>query len=265
LFWGGDCVERMVKIQAAAAARIARHRDQVPYMSARAPRPPGRLIWDLPVRLFHWALVLAVLGSWLTHKLDAFTWHVWFGYSVLVLTASRIVWGFVGPRHARFASFVRSPAVVARHARSLVKADNADHYPGHNPMGAVMVLTFLALLLLQGSAGLFANDDIANTGPLYGYVSDATSDTLARVHKLLAKLLWVAVWIHVGAVLAYAVIRRVDLIRPMFTGRKSDPWLTSADEIAGSGLWRALLIAAACAALLYCVIVSAPEPSVILF
>lgn len=217
------------------------------------------------MRVFHWALALAVLGSWLTHKLDAFTWHVWFGYSVLVLTASRIVWGFVGPRHARFASFVRSPTVIARHARSLFKPDGAAHYPGHNPLGAVMVLAFLVLLLLQAGAGLFANDDIANTGPLYGYVSDATSDTLARVHKLLAKLLWVAVWIHVAAVLGYAMLRRVNLIGPMFTGRKHEPWLTPADEIAGSELWRALLVAAACAALLYCVIVSAPEPSLILF
>ena len=132
------------------------------------------------MRVFHWALALAVLGSWLTHELDAFTWHVWCGYCVLVLTASRIVWGFVGPRHARFASFVRSPMVIARHARSLFGPAGAAHYPGHNPLGAVMVLAFLVLLLLQAGAGLFANDDIANTGPLYGYVSDATSDTLAQ-------------------------------------------------------------------------------------
>ncbi|HJS22603.1 MAG TPA: cytochrome b/b6 domain-containing protein [Steroidobacteraceae bacterium] len=234
-------------------------------MSARASTPPGRLIWDLPVRIFHWALVLAVLGSWITHKLDAFAWHVWFGYSVLVLTSTRIVWGFVGPRHARFASFVRSPASITRHVRSLFGADTADRYPGHNPLGALMVLTFLALLTLQAGAGLFANDDIANTGPLYGYVSDATSDTLARVHKLFAKLLWFAVWTHVAAVFAYLLVRRVNLIGPMLTGRKTDPWLTPADEIAGSQLWRAVLIAAGCAAILYCVIVTAPEPSLILF
>jgi cytochrome b len=233
-------------------------------MPTRTPPPPGRLIWDLPVRIFHWALVLAVFGSWLTYKLDAFAWHVWFGYSVLVLTAARIVWGFVGPRHARFATFVRSPAVVARYARVLFKADSAARYAGHNPLGALMVLAFLALLLLQAAAGLFANDDIANTGPLYGYVSDSTSDTLARVHNWLAKLIWVAVWIHVATVLVYA-LRRVDLIRPMFTGRKTDPWLTAADEIEGSQVWRALLIAAACAATLYCVIASAPQPSIILF
>ena len=233
-------------------------------MSARASMRPGRLIWDLPVRIFHWTLALAVLGSWITHKLDTFGWHVWFGYSVLVLTAARIVWGFVGPRHARFASFVRSPVVIARYARSLFSAA-AQHYPGHNPLGAVMVLAFLALLLSQACAGLFANDDIANTGPLYGYVSDATSDKLARVHKFLAKLIWIAVWTHVTAVLGYALLRRIDLIGPMFTGRKPDRWLTPGDEIAGSQVWRALLIAAACAAILYCVIATAPEPSLILF
>jgi cytochrome b len=234
-------------------------------MSTRASTPQGRLIWDLPLRVFHWALALAVSGSWLTHKLDAFAWHVWFGYSVLVLTVSRIVWGFVGPRHARFAAFVRRPAVVARYARSLFGAGAAERYAGHNPLGALMVLAFLALLLLQACAGLFANDDIANTGPLYGYVSDAKSDSLARVHKLLAKLLWIAVWTHVIAVLGYAVLGRVNLIGPMVTGRRRDPWLTPADEVAGSQVWRALLIAAACALLLYCVIATAPEPSLILF
>lgn len=234
-------------------------------MSARQSIPPGRLIWDLPVRIFHWALALGVLGSWITHKLEAFTWHVWFGYGVLVLTAARIVWGFVGPRHARFASFVRSPPAIARYASSLLRAESAPHFAGHNPLGAVMVLAFLALLLLQACAGLFANDDIANTGPLYGYVNDATSDSLARVHKLLAKLIWIAVWLHVTAVLAYALLRRTDLIGPMFTGRKLDAWLTPQDEIAGSQVWRAVLILAVCAALLYCVIATAPEPSLILF
>jgi cytochrome b len=263
LLWGGDCVERAVKIQAAGTVRIARHLDAKCMMSA--PTPPARLIWDLPVRIFHWTLALAVLGSWITHKLEAFSWHVWFGYSVLVLTAARVVWGFVGSRHARFASFVRSPAVVARYARALVQASSPHRYPGHNPLGALMVVAFLALLLLQACAGLFANDDIANTGPLYGYVSDATSDVLSRVHKLLAKLIWIAVWTHVAAVFAYWLLRRVDLISPMFTGRKGEAWLTPADEIVGSQLWRALLIAAACAAILYCVVVTAPTPSLILF
>ena len=234
-------------------------------MSAREPLPPRRLIWDLPMRIVHWTLALAVLGSWITYKIEAFTWHMWFGYTVLVLTAWRITWGFVGPRHARFASFVRAPVAIARYARSLLQRESAQHFAGHNPLGAVMVLALLGLLLLQASAGLFANDDIPNTGPLYGYVSDTTSDALARVHNLLAKLIWIAVWIHVSAVLAYALLRRTDLIGPMFTGRKLDPWLTTGDEIAGSQLWRALLIAAVCAGILYCVIATAPEPSLILF
>ncbi len=234
-------------------------------MSARDSMPPGRLIWDLPVRIFHWTLALAVLGSWITYRIEAFNWHVWFGYTVLVLTAWRIAWGFVGPRHARFASFVRSPVAIAGYARSLLRSGSAQHFAGHNPLGALMVLALLALLLLQACAGLFANDDIANTGPLYGHVSDTTSDALARVHKLLAKLIWVAVWIHVGAVLAYALLRRTNLIGPMFTGRKLDAWLTTGDEIAASQLWRALLTAAVCAGILYCVIATAPEPSLILF
>lgn len=238
-------------------------------MTAPAPHPmpAGRLIWDLPLRLCHWLLALAVLGSWVTHKIgtQAFAWHVWFGYTVLVLTAFRVVWGFTGPRHARFSNFVRAPLSVGRYSRSLFNTGSSQRFAGHNPLGALMVLVLLTLLMGQALAGLFANDDVASTGPLYGYVSDATSDALARVHKLLAKLIWIAVWIHVAAVFAYALLQRVNLIVPMITGRKHHPWLTAGDAIGSSLLWRAVLIAAACAAILYWLIATAPAPSLILF
>ncbi len=228
--------------------------------------PAGRLIWDLPSRICHWLLALAVLGSWVTHKIgtQAFAWHVWCGYTVLVLTAFRIVWGFAGPRHARFSSFMRAPPSVGRYARSLF-SDAAQKYAGHNPLGALMVLLLLALLMAQGAAGLFANDDVASTGPLYGYVSDATSDMLSRVHTLGAKLIWIAVWAHVAAVLAYQLFKRDNLVLPMITGRKSHPWIATSDEIKSSHVWRAVLIAAACAAILCWLIATAPEPPLILF
>jgi cytochrome b len=202
---------------------------------AAPDRTKGLLIWDLPLRLFHWMLVCAVLGSWATHKIGtaAFAWHVRCGYAVIVLTAFRILWGLTGPRHARFASFVRGPSGIRRYTRSLIDGDRTQHYAGHNPLGALMVLLMLALLGAQATAGLFANDEVVSSGPLYGYVSDATSDGWSRVHRLGAKAIWIAVWLHIAAVLIHVVVRRDNLIVPMITGRKHGAWLTDDQQIAG--------------------------------
>ncbi|HKZ73102.1 MAG TPA: cytochrome b/b6 domain-containing protein, partial [Steroidobacteraceae bacterium] len=121
--------------------------------------PRTRLVWDLPVRVMHWGIVLAGIGSYVTQEIadDSFRLHVWCGYTMLVLVATRIAWGFAGPRHARFASFVRGPRAVLRYAASLVRAPHEIH-AGHNPLGGWMVLLLLAMLMAQAVSGLFAND-----------------------------------------------------------------------------------------------------------
>jgi cytochrome b len=227
----------------------------------------GALIWDLPLRLCHWLLVLAVLGCWVTYRvgIEAFNWHVWCGYAVLVLAAFRIVWGFVGPRHARFANFVRGPASIGRYARTLFNTDPTQHYAGHNPLGALMVVLILVLLGVEALTGLFANDEVVSSGPLYGYVEDATSDAWSRVHRLGAKVVWVAVWLHIAAVLSYLLVKHDNLILPMITGRKHRPWLSPGEGVASSQIWRALLTAAICAALVYWLVATAPSPSLIFF
>lgn len=224
------------------------------------------LIWDLPLRLFHWLLALAVLGSWVTHKIgaQAFAWHVRCGCTVLTLIAFRIVWGIVGPRHARFANFIRGPSTIGRYVRSMLGTASPLHYAGHNPLGALLVLLLLALLGVQAVAGLFANDEVASSGPLYGYVSDTTSDAWSRLHRLGAKLIWIAVWVHVAAVFSYLVVKRENLIAPMFTGHKHGTWL-AVEGIERSQVWRAALIAAACAAIVYWLVETAPVASLILF
>ena len=236
---------------------------------SRADRPAAsdsRLIWDLPLRLFHWLLVIAVAGAWITPKLGpaAWRWHLWFGYAALVLVMFRIAWGFAGPKHARFAGFLRGPATVAAYVRGLFGAHEV-RYAGHNPLGALMVMAFLLLLLAQGVAGLFANDEVMSTGPLYGYVDDATSDELSRLHRRLTDVLWIAVAVHLAAILLYGWLKRDDLTVPMITGRKRGAGLRADDEIAGSRPWLALMIAGLCAVLLYLVIATAPEPSIYLF
>lgn len=235
-------------------------------VNARMHEDAPRLIWDLPLRVFHWLLVLAVAGSWLTHRLGpgAFRWHQWCGYTTLVLIFFRIVWGFIGPRHARFGDFVRGPATVARYARALFRAQNPRSV-GHNPLGGLMVLFFLLLLASQGIAGLFANDEILSAGPLYGYVDDETSDALSGVHSQLSDVLWIAIGVHVIAVLLYWLVKRDNTIPAMFSGRKHGAWIGAHEEIASSKTCLALLVAGAGAALLALVVATAPEVSLLLF
>lgn len=223
-----------------------------------------RLVWDLPVRIIHWLLALAVAGSWLTHALpgDWFTWHRRCGYTVLLLVATRLIWGLLGTRHARFVSFVRGPGTVWRYARSLFSAQTPS-YVGHNPLGALMVLALLGLLLAQACTGLFANDDVANTGPLYGYVSDSLSHRLTGWHHRIFNFISVAVAVHVCAALFYLIVKRDNLIFPMITGRKSAAQVPLAAAIASSRSWLALLIAALLASVLWYVVRQAPAPEMI--
>lgn len=231
-----------------------------------APRGATTLVWDLPLRLFHWLLAIAIAGAWFTYEVGGgnFRWHSWFGYATVVLVVFRLIWGFVGPRHARFANFVRGIGAISRYARALF-GPGAQRTPGHNPLGALMVVAMLALTGIIALTGLFANDEIFNTGPLYGYVSDELSDVLSRIHRELCDVLWIAIAIHLLAIGWYWAIKRDNLVVPMITGRKRRSHCPAEHGIAGSRPWLALLILAAVAAALYVLIRTAPEPSVFLF
>jgi cytochrome b len=227
----------------------------------------ARKVWDLPVRVMHWGLVLAVGGAWLTRELegDWFAWHVRCGYAVLLLAATRIVWGFVGTRHARFGDFVRGPRAILRYLRGGAGEDGR-RIAGHNPLGALMVLAMLAMLLAQAALGLFANDQVMSTGPLFGYVSAETSDRLTSLHKQLFDVIVVAIAVHVAAALFYLWVRRENLILPMITGRKPGDLLPpGASDIGSSRTLLAVGIAAALGALLWWVVKNAPEASLFAF
>jgi cytochrome b len=235
-----------------------------PEHDVRAPGPdPSRLIWDLPVRVFHWLLVLAVLGSYITHRLGLswFKYHLWCGYTVLVLVTARILWGFVGTRHARFGAFLRGPGAMWRYLISW--KSGTLHAVGHNPLGAWMVVVLLLLLLGQALTGLFANDQIANTGPLFGYVSGHTSDQLSSWHHWIFNVLLGAIGLHVLAVLIYRLVRREDLVTPMITGRKRD--VPATEAITGSRSWLFVVIVLVLALALALIIAQAPEASLSIF
>lgn len=237
-------------------------------MSEANPAGDGhpRLVWDWPVRLTHWLLLATVTGSYVTHRLGPaqFHYHRWFGYATLVLVTARIAWGFIGTRHARFAAFVRGPVTVARYLAGRLRGSR-ENFPGHNPAGGWMVLLMLALLAAQGLTGLFANDEIASTGPLYGYVLNSTSNRLTVWHHRIFDAILIALALHVIAVFAYWFSGRTNLIGPMFTGRKSPNDVAAPDAIGGSraGWW--LVLIGVASALLAWIIARAPAAELFVF
>jgi cytochrome b len=173
-------------------------------------------IWDLPLRLFHWLLVVAVIGSFVSVKLggNAMIWHGRFGYIVLSLIFFRLIWGFVGTRHARFAQFIKSPKAIFAYLK------NPTETPGHSPLGAISVIVLLGLFLSQALAGLFASDDIAFDGPLVKYVASTWVELLTSFHRLNEWVLLALVGVHVGAILYYKYAKKINLISAMITGDK---------------------------------------------
>ena len=180
-------------------------------------------VWDLPTRLFHWTLVALMIAQWLTAEFgSAMDWHVWGGYAILALVVFRLIWGFVGSDTARFSNFVRSPSAALEYVKALLRGET-PLYLGHNPMGGWSIVAMLVLLSIQAGTGLFANDDIMTEGPLYPWVSKATSDWLTTVHRINFNLLLLVVAIHISAVLFYLLVKRENLIHPMLSGRKHLP------------------------------------------
>lgn len=205
-------------------------------------------VWDLPTRLFHWLLALCVVGSVISAKTggNAMVWHFRLGYVVFTLLAFRLLWGLAGGRWSRFSSFVYAPGTLWRYLRGRSRADE-HHEVGHSPLGALSVFALLGILAGQVGTGLFADDEIANTGPLIQYVSGATSLALTKWHKTWGQWTIVTlVLLHVGAIVAYRVRLGRRLVRPMIVG---DKWLApgvppSADSAATRAL--ALVLVALC-------------------
>jgi cytochrome b len=195
-------------------------------------------VWDLPTRVFHWTLLLAVSAALLT-GLQGGNWMVWherMGLMILGLLAFRLVWGVLGSTYARFAQFMPTPGRVLAYLRGHWQGE------GHNPLGALSVFALLLVLLWQAVSGLFSSDDIAFDGPLYDLVTKATSNQLTSLHRQGLWVILAFVGLHILAVLFYTLVRRNDLIRPMITGWKPAPSDGAhARSARGGPLWALLL------------------------
>lgn len=189
---------------------------------AGAERPVA--VWDLPVRFFHWALVLLIIFQYVSYKMGGnwMTYHMWGGYSILGLVVFRVLWGFFGSTHARFGDFIYGPRAIFAYIKTL-PSRKAAKFAGHNPLGGWSVLLMLLALLVQAVTGLFGNDDIMIEGPLYNYISKSTSDFLTTIHRYNFYVLLTLVGIHIAAVLYYLAYKSENLIKAMFSGKKMLP------------------------------------------
>lgn len=179
-------------------------------------------IWDLAVRVFHWSLAALVTATMLLGHFGPLqmTLHFWAGYAVGALITFRLIWGLVGPRNARFSSFLRGPGAVLDYLRTL-PARKASHTGGHNPLGGWSIVAMLVLLAAQVGTGLIIDpEDFINVGPLADRVSTDWNRWALGMHHKLGWALLALVALHVAAILFYKVWKREDLVTPMITGRR---------------------------------------------
>ena len=215
----------------------------VPTMNT--PVPQAVRVWDLPTRLFHWTLALCVIVSIVAAKIggNAMALHFYSGYCILSLLLFRLVWGLVGGHWSRFASFIHPPRTVLNYLRGRTRSEDQLDV-GHNPLGALSVFAIIAVLLVQVSTGLVADDEIANVGPLNKLVSNALAALATSWHKQWGQwLIFLLVATHVGAIAYYYFRKKLNLVKPMLDGDKHLP----ADTPASADGWRQRVLALALA------------------
>lgn len=179
-------------------------------------------VWDLPVRLFHWSLVLGFILAYITAEFHAGFLHTWIGYFLCGLLLVRVSWGFLGNQYARFKSFIFTPSETIDYLKSLTKG-NPKHYLGHNPAGALMVFALLALLTLIFLTGLITLAVIDFEGPLLflmNYFDDDASYLVRHLHGWLINFALILIPLHLLGVVAGTIQHKENLVRAMITGKK---------------------------------------------
>ena len=177
-------------------------------VSKAGDAPASVKVWDPFVRLFHWSLVALVAAAFLTGD-EAEKAHIAIGYAIVGLVAARVVWGFVGPEHARFSDFVKSPAAILRYLSQALQG-RAPRHLGHNPLGGAMMIALIAMLAVVCGGGY-----LLTTDAFWG------AEEFKEVHEATAYLLLAMVGLHVLGAVWTGVQHRENLVRAMITGRKA--------------------------------------------
>ncbi len=197
----------------------------------QAPR-----VWDLPIRLFHWSLVLLFGVSWWSAETGHMDWHRLSGETILGLVVFRVIWGIIGSDTARFVQFIRSPFQLIAYLRG-----TSDSKIGHNPIGGYSVVLLLLLLGIQIKSGLYAVDtDGLESGPLSYLVSFEQGRESAHFHHFSFNILLALIGFHILAIVFYRLVRKRKLIPPMMTGRDAQ-LPAGTQEMAPAPLWRLAL------------------------
>jgi cytochrome b len=187
--------------------------------SDRNGAPREVYVWDPFVRLFHWTLVIAFTVAYVLTDEDVLKIHVWSGYVVGALVVARVIWGFVGPEHARFTDFVYAPGASLRYVRDLILF-KAKRHLGHSPGGGAMVVTLLVFLAATVITGLVVYGGDQQAGPLAGMFTKEFGESFEGVHELIANITLALVLAHISAVILASFVFRENLPRSMFTGYK---------------------------------------------
>lgn len=185
------------------------------------PKPKMVRVWDPLVRFFHWSLAASFMIAFLTED-DLLVVHVWAGYTIFGLILVRLIWGFVGPRHARWSNFVKEPVEIMAYLKAAVRF-RAPRYLGHNPAGGAMVVALLVSLIATGLSGLAVYGAQELSGPLapmFIGLSEGWAHLLEDVHEVLANLTLLLVILHLAGVAFASLEHRENLVKAMITGLK---------------------------------------------
>ena len=165
------------------------------------------LVWDMPVRVFHWLLVICFAGAWLSSESERLAMiHYAFGYTACLLVLIRLLWGVIGTRYARFSQFLKSPRAVIGHFMAMLRG-HTHHDIGHNPAGGLVMFALMLLILLIGLTG-------------YLSVKEILGNFVSETHEVVASLVLGLVIVHIIAAIGMSVIERQNLVRSMVTGKK---------------------------------------------
>jgi cytochrome b len=172
-----------------------------------ASKGPAVRVWDPFVRIFHWSLVALFIVAFVTGD-EIERVHIAVGYTIAGLVVARIVWGFIGPHHARFSNFVRRPAETLDYMRKAVRG-RAPRYIGHNPAGGLMTIALLGMILAISGTGF-----MMTTNSFWG------AEWVEDLHEGLVYATMGLIALHVAGVIVTSVEHRENLVRAMITGRK---------------------------------------------
>lgn len=178
-------------------------------------------VWDLPVRLFHWLLVISLLSAWYTSdgERGLIDYHLKIGYFILGLILFRITWGIFGTHYAKFSQFLPTKTKLKNYLKKS-KQEKGYTTIGHNPLGGLMVVFMLLLILSQAISGLFMNDDVFTTGPYYESASSSVQKIMSFIHHNVFDVILIVSVLHIGAIFYYLFAKKINLIVPMITGYK---------------------------------------------